>query len=142
MQASKVVCNLEVELSFLVFAQTGNTWEGTTMMFSAVDESRPNNITMAMGAWILLPGLTRCCFLPRSCSADPRASVENAFVENQEHTSLIYLVSQAVWSLALIGDASAHKTAALRPKNHVEAFRIRRLEGSRWRLGRTMGFQL
>jgi hypothetical protein len=49
-------------------------------------ESSPNNITIAMGAWILLPSLTKYCFLPRSCSVD-HASVENVFMEKQEHTS-------------------------------------------------------
>ena len=45
-------------------------------MFSAVEENSPNNITIAMGAWILLPGLTKCCFLPRSYSVDLRVSLK------------------------------------------------------------------
>ena len=42
----------------------------------------------------------------------------------------------AGWSLALIGNASAHKIEA-RTARRAEAFSIRRLEGSRWRLRRT-----
>jgi hypothetical protein len=40
------------------------------------------------------------------------------------------------WSLAFIGNASAHKAEA-KTYTPAEAFSIRRLEGSRWRLRRT-----
>jgi hypothetical protein len=47
------------------------------------------------------------------------------------------------WSLALIGNASG-RTLGVRRKSRSEAFSIRRLGGSRWRLRRTrcaMGFE-
>jgi hypothetical protein len=44
-----------------------------------------------------------------------------------------------VLSLAFIGNASAHDKLGRRREFRAEAFSIRRLEGSRWRLRRTLG---
>ena len=48
----------------------------------------------------------------------------------------MWLQLLGVWSLAFIGNASAHKSGGRRAAR-AEAFSIRRQEGSRWRLRRT-----
>jgi len=45
------------------------------------------------------------------------------------------------WSLALIGNAWAHDIRGEEVHVLAEAFSIRRLEGSRWRLRRTLAME-